>query len=164
MKNEEIKVIEVPVDKIKPYWNNPRNNEEAVKYVQQSIKDYKFRNPLILDKEYVIICGHTRREAAIGLGIKKLPCIIADDLTEEQVKAFRLADNKVQEFSSWDFEKLQEELAGITEIDMRDFQFFLFDDDDEIEYDEEPDTRESEGPISKQKVCTCPKCGRQFEL
>lgn len=165
MTEKKIKLLDVPVSRIKPYWNNPRDNSEAVKYLVKSIKDYGFKNPLILDKEFVVICGHTRLEAAQQLGIKKLPCIIADDLTDEQAKAYRLADNKVQEFSSWDFEKLQDELGGINEIDMSAFQFFKFDDDDDADFsDVELEKSEPEGPVSKQVICKCPKCGRQFEI
>lgn len=82
---------------IKPYENNPRKNNEAVKYVAQSIKEFGFKVPIVIDKNNVIIAGHTRYKAAKRLKMKEVPTIIADDLTDEQVKAFRLADNKVAE-------------------------------------------------------------------
>lgn len=118
----ELAIKYLPIDKIKPYENNPRKNDEAVKYVAESIKQFGFKNPIILDKNNVIVAGHTRLKAAEELDIKEVPCIYADDLSEEQVKAFRLADNKVAEIASWDFGKLEEELADI-DIDMSEFGF-----------------------------------------
>lgn len=163
MINTKLDIINVNIDDIKPYWNNPRDNSEAIEYLKKSIIKFGFQNPLVLDKNYVVICGHTRLEAAKQLGLKVLPCNIAEELTEEQVNAYRLADNKVQEFSSWDFDKLQEELGNIKDIDMGEFQFFLFD-DETGEDDAEESAAGTNEPVSKQKVCTCPKCGRQFEL
>ena len=111
------------IDEIKPYKNNPRNNKEAVKYVANSIKEFGFKVPIVLDKNNEIIAGHTRYLACKELGINEVPCIIADDLTEEQVKAFRLADNKVSEKAEWDFNLLDEELGDIFNLDMTDFGF-----------------------------------------
>lgn len=161
---DKIKVKQILLSKLQPYADNPRINERAVDYVAKSIQDYGFKVPLVVDKDLVIICGHTRYEAAKQLGIDKVPCVVAEDLNEEQVAAYRLADNKVAEFSSWDFEKLQEELGKIGNIDMGEFNFFRF--DDEEEELEEPDDigSDTDGPVSKQIVCTCPKCRRQFEL
>ena len=84
---------------LNPYGRNPRRNEEAVKYVAKSIEEFGFKVPIIIDKNNVIVAGHTRFEAAKKLHMDELPCIVADDLTPEQIKAFRLADNKVAEFS-----------------------------------------------------------------
>ena len=111
------------IDEIKPYKNNPRNNKEAVKYVANSIKEFGFKVPIVLDKNNEIIAGNTRYLACKELGINEVPCIIADDLTEEQVKAFRLADNKVSEKAEWDFNLLDEELGDIFNLDMTDFGF-----------------------------------------
>ena len=102
---------------IKPYENNPRKNNEAVKYVAQSIKEFGFKVPIVIDKDNVIIAGHTRYKAAKRLKIKEVPTIIADDLTDEQVKAFRLADNKVAEKAEWDFDLLPLEINDIVDID-----------------------------------------------
>lgn len=124
-----MEIINVKVNELKEYENNPRNNEKAVGIVEQSIKEYGFKNPIIIDKNNVIVAGHTRLIAAKNLGYKEVPCIKADDLTEEQVKAFRLVDNKTSEFAEWDIEKLEEELASI-EIDLVDFGFEKFDPDD----------------------------------
>lgn len=96
-----------------PYENNPRKNDEAVEYVANSIKEYGFKQPIVVDEEGVIIAGHTRLKAAKVLGLDEVPVIVASDLTEEQVKAYRIADNKVSDFSIWDNKKLLEELDDI---------------------------------------------------
>nr|DAY48651.1 MAG TPA: adenine specific DNA methyltransferase [Caudoviricetes sp.] len=110
---------------IKPYENNPRKNNEAVKYVAQSIKEFGFKVPIVIDKNNVIIAGHTRYKAAKRLKMKEVPTIIADDLTDEQVKAFRLADNKVAEKAEWNFDLLPLEINDIVDIDMGAFGFDL---------------------------------------
>lgn len=101
-----MKVINYKLKDLKPYKNNPRKNDNAVDDVANGIKEFEFKVPIIIDKNYEIVAGHTRYKAAIKLGLKELPCIVADDLTEEQIKAFRLADNKVSEKSEWDFSML----------------------------------------------------------
>lgn len=110
------------ISELKPYENNPRFNDKAVDAVAASIKEFGFKVPIVIDKDNVIIAGHTRLKAAQKLGMTEVPVIIADDLTEEQVKAFRLADNKVSELADWDFSKLEEELKNI-EMDMSQFNF-----------------------------------------
>lgn len=116
MNKLEIKYINI--NDIKPYKKNPRINDNAIPFVMESIKQFGFKNPIIIDKNNVIVCGHTRLRSAEKLGIKEIPCIYADDLTEEQVKAFRLADNKVSEKAEWDFDLLNDELTDILDIDM----------------------------------------------
>lgn len=116
-------VVEIPIKEIKEYEKNPRKNDEAVDYVANSIKEFGFRVPIIVDKDNVIVAGHTRLKASKKLGLKTVPCIIADDLTDEQIKAFRLADNKVAEFSLWDFDLLNQELGDLSDFDMSDFGF-----------------------------------------
>lgn len=110
---------------IKPYEKNPRKNNEAVKYVAESIKEFGFKVPIVIDKDNVIIAGHTRYKAAKRLKMKEVATIIADDLTDEQVKAFRLADNKVAEKAEWDFDLLPLEINDIVNIDMGAFGFDL---------------------------------------
>ena len=105
------------------YENNPRNNDEAVKYVANSIKKFGFKVPVIIDKNHTIIAGHTRFKAAKKLNIENLPCLIADDLDDKQIKAFRLADNKVSELSDWNFELLNQELSKLSDFSMSDFGF-----------------------------------------
>lgn len=114
-------IIELKLSEIKPYEKNPRNNDEAVKYVSKSIEEFGFKIPIIVDKDNIIVCGHTRYKAAQQLNMKTVPCVIADDLTEEQIKAFRLADNKVGELAEWDYKLLDEEIKGILSINMEDF-------------------------------------------
>lgn len=123
-------VIEKKLKDIKPYEKNPRKNDSAVDAVANSIKEFGFRVPVVIDKDNVIVCGHTRYKAAKKLGLDKVPCVVADDLTEEQIKAYRLADNKVSELSEWDIDLLGEELDGIFDIDMSDFGFDLSEEED----------------------------------
>lgn len=112
-----MKVKNVKIEDLKPYENNPRNNDGAVQYVANSIKQFGFQVPIVVDKKNVIVAGHTRYRAAIELGLEEVPVVVADNLTPEQVKAFRLADNKVAEKASWDYAKLGEELKELLNID-----------------------------------------------
>jgi site-specific DNA-methyltransferase (adenine-specific) len=128
-----MEIINIDINKLKPYKNNPRKNDEAVEYVANSIKEFGFKVPIIVDKDYEIIAGHTRLKSAKKLGLKEVPIIIADDLTEEQVKAFRLADNKVSEVAEWDFNLLDNELSNILDIDMSIFGFDVFEEEEEQE-------------------------------
>ena len=119
-----MQIIDVKLTDLKPYKNNPRKNDKAVEYVVNSIKEFGFKVPIIIDKDYEIVAGHTRLKAAEKLGLKSVPCIMADDLTEEQIKAFRLADNKTAEFAEWDTEALRKELDALYgEFSMEDFGF-----------------------------------------
>lgn len=118
-----MKIIDFKIDSLKEYKNNPRLNDAAVDKVAASIKEFGFKVPIVVDKDNIIIAGHTRLKAAKSLGLDTVPCIIADDLTEEQVKAFRLADNKTGELAEWDIEKLHEELKALTAFDMDAFGF-----------------------------------------
>ena len=113
-----MEIIYKKLDEIKPYANNPRNNDNAVDALAESIKKFGFKQPIVIDTDNEIIAGHTRLKAAKKLGYEDVPCILADDLTPEQVKAYRLADNKVAELASWDFEILESELLDIEDIDM----------------------------------------------
>lgn len=134
---KEMIVTEKNVGELKAYQRNPRNNENAIEAVAESIKQFGFRVPLVIDKDNVIVCGHTRLKAAQRLGLDKVPCVVADDLTPEQIKAYRLADNKTAELAEWDFELLEKELAELSEIDMSLFGFEdLFDDEEENDLDE----------------------------
>ena len=119
-------IVMLPVSEVRPYEKNPRKNADAVKYVRASIEKFGFKQPIVIDSNRVIICGHTRLEAAKSLGMAEVPCIVADDLTDAQVKALRLADNQVAEFSEWEMNLLGGELgelAEISDIDMGDFGF-----------------------------------------
>lgn len=129
-------VQEIKLKDIKPYGKNPRKNDNAVPYVAESIKQFGFKVPIVIDKNNVIVAGHTRYKAARKLGFKSVPCIIADDLTDEQIKAFRLADNKVSEKAEWDLDLLDSEIEGIFDIDMTDFGFEFESEELEAEEDE----------------------------
>ncbi len=118
-----MKIINLKIDVLKPYDKNPRKNKEAVKYVAESIKEFGFKQPIVIDKNNVIVCGHTRLLAAKQLGLKEVPCILADDLTEEQINAYRLVDNKTNEFAEWDNELLKEELFKLPSLNMKLFGF-----------------------------------------
>ena len=122
----DIKVV--PIKSIKPYENNPRNNDDAVEAVANSIKEFGWQQPIVVDKDNVIIVGHTRYKAAKRLKLDEVPITVADKLTPEQVKAYRLADNKVGELADWDDNLLNAELIGIDGLDMSDFGFDINED------------------------------------
>lgn len=120
--NRQIEVVSM--DEIIPYENNPRINDNAIDKVVESISEFGFTNPILLDENNVIIAGHTRYEASKVLGLDEVPCIYLTDLSEEQIKAYRLVDNKTSEFANWDFNALSKELAEIGgSIDMSLFDF-----------------------------------------
>ncbi len=163
---KEMKIIYKKTDEIIPYENNPRNNDNAVEYVANSIKEFGFKNPIIIDKNNIIVAGHTRLKAAEKLGLKEVPCIMADDLTDEQIKAFRLADNKVAEIATWDLDKLEFELENL-DFDMTEFGFDDFNIDEEQEQTQNiTDNKElnlNDYEDDKFDV-ECPKCGFHFNL
>lgn len=111
-------VVYQDISQIHPYENNPRNNEAAVGPVAQSIKEFGFRVPILIDGKGTIIAGHTRYEAAKRLGMDKVPCILVDDLTDAQIKAYRIADNKVAEASSWNDDVLRAEMDALQALDV----------------------------------------------
>lgn len=158
--DKKLNIIYKDPSKLKMYKNNPRKNQEAVPYVKKSIEEFGFKIPLIIDKDDEIICGHTRVLASLELGLKEVPCIVADDLTDEQIKAFRLADNKVSEKAEWDFDLLDEELQDIIDINMEDLGFLNINEDIETE-DNEYETEELKE--NKIKLHICPECGCEFE-
>lgn len=144
-------IVMMPIKAVKPYENNPRINEDAVAKVAASLDEFGFKQPIVVDKNNVVIVGHTRLLAAKRLKMAEVPVLVADDLTDEQVKAYRLADNKTAEFAMWDYEKLDIELNDIYDIDMEQFGF-------ELEMDEEEPIEEEknvdEEPIEVEKRCT----------
>lgn len=119
-----MEIRQVKVGELIPYENNPRKNDEAVDAVAASIREFGFKVPIIVDKDNVIVAGHTRLKAAKKLGLETVPVIRADDLTDEQIKAFRLADNKTGEIAEWDEDLLNIELEG---LDFDGFDFGLLD-------------------------------------
>ena len=148
-----MRIIEKKTESLTPYDNNPRNNDNAVDAVAESIKQFGFKVPIIIDENDVIIAGHTRHKAALKLELPKVPCIVANDLTPEQVKAFRLADNKVAEFSTWDTKLEFLELSDLDKIgfDMSAFGFEPIQNTDrgEIVEDEPPKPDTGRPPTTK---------------
>lgn len=145
-------VQQVKIEKVKPYDKNQRKNKAAVDYVANSIKEFGFQQPIVVDKDMVVIEGHTRLKAAKKLKLKEVPVVIADNLTEEQVKAYRLADNKTAEKAEWDFDLLTDELLSLQELDfdMEQFGFdFDFSEDEEAVEDDNWEADVPEEPISK---------------
>ena len=118
-----MEIHNIKVSEIKPYKRNPRNNDQAVDAVVESIKSFGFKVPIVLDRNNVIIAGHTRVKAAKRLGLDVVPCVIADDLTDEQARAFRIADNKVAELADWDYTLLDEEINELLDFRFEDFGF-----------------------------------------
>ena len=149
-----MEIINKSIEELKPYENNPRFNDDAVPYVANSIKEFGFKVPIIIDKNGVIVAGHTRYKASLELGLKEVPCIVADDLNEEQIKAFRLADNKVSEKAEWDFELLDEELDDILNIDMSEFDFEKL----EIDWNKVDELTEESYEKPTHNMLECPKC------
>lgn len=177
-----MKIKNMKINDLIPYENNPRNNEGAVEYVANSIKQFGFKVPIVVDKDNVIVAGHTRWLAAQALEMDEVPVVVADDLTPEQVKAFRLADNKVAEKASWDFTKLGVEIKDLLDINLgfnlNDIGFGEFEIDvllnnndfNETALKEDDENKENSGSVEldigdyadDNFECQCPKCGFRF--
>lgn len=147
---EQMKIVMKAIKDITPYFNNPRKNDKAIDAVMHSIEEFGFKNPIIIDNENVIISGHTRRLAAIKLGLREVPCIVGDHLTEAQVRAFRLADNRVAEIATWDEEQLKAEMKDVLDMDLDVYGFDI----GTVE-----DIMQEETGIKTHK---CPKCGAEW--
>ena len=155
-----MEIVYKKIGELKPYENNPRKNDEAVDAVAASISEFGWKVPVVIDTDNVIVAGHTRYKAAKKLGIEDIPCIVADDLSDEQVKAYRLADNKVSELAGWDFTALAMELSEIPNIEMGRFGFDEEFDDSVLDdlFTEAPDKEK------EPKKVRCPHCGEWFEV
>lgn len=140
-------IIDIRTCDLKPYENNPRLNEDAVELVAASIDEFGFKQPIVVDKDLIIIAGHTRWKAAQKIGLETVPCIQADDLTPAQVKAYRLADNKVAEAAQWDLDALQFELEELDNMDF-DMEPFGFETETFDEQIAEDDNFEAELPTA----------------
>lgn len=155
-------IIQKRLEELKEYKNNPRNNAEAVEPVANSIREFGFKVPIVATADGVIIAGHTRYKAAKLLQMETVPVIVADDLTESQAMAYRLADNKTAELAEWDWGLLAQELAEIDAIGLLDMVDFAFNGAGE------PDGREYKSmeidvdSIESGWDGTCPGCGYQF--
>ena len=117
-----MEIVEKKISELVEYENNPRVSADAVKTVAESIKSFGWKQPIVIDKNNVIVAGHTRFRAAKRLKLKIVPCVIADDLTEDEVKAYRLIDNRSGEFSTWNLDRLVAELK-IVDFNLDDWQF-----------------------------------------
>lgn len=116
-----MKIENIPLSELVPYARNPRNNKDAVNSVAASIREFGFKQPIVVDENKTIVAGHTRALAAEKLGIDAVPCVVASDLTEDQIRAYRIIDNKSAEVAEWDSELLQIELDSI-EMDLEQFE------------------------------------------
>ena len=151
-------ILELKIEELVPYENNPRINDQAVDKVAASIREFGFKVPIVIDKDNVIVAGHTRLEAAKLLGLESVPCIKADDLTDDQVREFRIIDNKTQELADWDLDIMRAELESITGIDMSEFGFMIEEIEDQKKKDAEKKAKEDAKKAVKE-IC-CPRCGR----
>lgn len=146
--NVNVKVRQKKLTDIKPYWRNPRDNDESVPETAASIRRFGFKVPIVVDREGVIVTGHTRYKASQELGLTTVPVIVADDLSPEEIKAYRLADNKVGEKSRWREEDLVAELLELQETElletdhftMDEFGFELIDTELDEDMEDDPDT------------------------
>jgi site-specific DNA-methyltransferase (adenine-specific) len=162
--HKDLKIFQKNVTDLIPYVNNPRNNAAAVDAVASSIAEFGFNVPIVLDKNNIIVTGHTRLLAAKKLGLESVPCIIADHLTDAQIKAFRLADNRVAELATWDTDLLASELEELADLNF-DMSAFGFDepeadpdDVDECEPEEEA-AEEEEATTQRGQIW---RLGRHF--
>lgn len=139
-----MEIVDIAVKDLVPYDKNPRRNDEAAVKVAESIKQFGFKIPLVVDRNNVVVCGHTRLKAAKKLKLKTVPCILADDLSEDQIKAFRLVDNRTAEIAEWDFALLEEELADV-QLDMTAFDF------DDLLAEEEAGSENGQAPVGAER-------------
>ena len=159
-----LQVVLRDISSISPYANNPRINDQAVEAVAASIREFGWKQPIVIDKDGVIVAGHTRLRAAKLLGETQVPCVVADDLTPKQIKAYRLADNKTGELAEWDMPLLEAELDELLGMDM-DFDISQFgfdlDEPDDVP-DFQPAQQEEQPRLDQKAPITCPHCGQSF--
>lgn len=134
-----MEIVNININEIKPYSKNPRVIDDAVEYVKKSIEKFGFKNPIIIDRNKEIICGHVRYEAAKRLNLINVPCIIENNLTPKQIKAFRIAENKTSEMARWNFDLLLDEINLLSEFNMSDFGFDTDDYTGELYLNDEED-------------------------
>jgi len=161
-----MKVEQLEIERVKPYDKNPRRNDKAVEAVAKSIREFGFRQPIVVDKDGVIVVGHTRYKAALKLGLATVPVHVAADLTPQQARAYRLADNRTAETAEWDVDLLPIEL-GELRGDGVDLKLLGFTDKELAEYLKEFDTdlEDGEGDAAEAaETIRCPKCGHEFPL
>lgn len=161
MAKDRLIITYKPIGDLKPYDRNPRKiSDAAVAAVAASIRKFKFRMPIVVDADNVIVAGHTRWLAAQKLGLAEVPTVSAADLTAQQIKAYRLADNKTAEISAWDLPLLDQELADIDDdLDMTEFGFTP---DAAPDMDSFFDNTGDGDAEKKPKEVTCPYCHKTF--
>lgn len=147
------------ITRVKPYPNNPRRNDQAVDAVADSLRQFGWRQPIVVDKAGVIIAGHTRYKAAQKLGMTEVPVHVATELTPQQVKAYRLADNRSAEFAEWDADLLKIELGDIPDIDLSAFDFGALLDGEPAAGSVPPENKAIDEDAMKDTKNECPKCG-----
>ncbi|HEV56476.1 MAG TPA: hypothetical protein ENN87_03140 [Phycisphaerales bacterium] len=161
-----MKIEQWNIDRIRPYEKNPRRNDKAVQAVADSIKEFGFRQPIVVDGDGVIVVGHTRYKAALKLGLEKAPVHVAKDLTPQQARAYRLADNRSAEDSQWDIDLLPIELGELRDEGF-DLKLVGFTEKELTEYLRQFDTDLDEGQADSDEAIEtvrCPKCGHEFPL
>jgi len=160
-----MKIEQWDIERVKPYEKNPRRNDKAVQAVADSIREFGFRQPIVVDDAGVIVVGHTRYKAARKLGLKTVPVHVAADLTPQQARAYRLADNRSAQNAEWDIDLLPIELGELRD-DGFDLKLVGFSDKELTEYLREFDTDLEDGDDPDEAVETirCPKCGHEFPL
>lgn len=146
------------ISEIKNYEKNPRKNQAAVNGVAESIRQFGFKQPIVIDKNNIIIAGHTRLAAARKLKLDNVPCVVAEELTETQVQAYRLLDNKLAEKSDWDIELLEGELQDLKDFDFVPFEVFWQSLADFLPID----INEDDDRLDKEQLCRCPSCEHVF--
>jgi ParB-like chromosome segregation protein Spo0J len=154
------------IERVKPYDKNPRRNDKAVEAVAKSIHEFGFRQPIVVDKEGVIVVGHTRYKAALKLGLKTVPVHVAADLTPQQARAYRIADNRTNETAEWDVDLLPIELGELRDGGT-DLKLLGFTDKELAEYLKEFDTDLEDGEGDADEAADtirCPKCGHEFPV
>jgi len=154
----EVRVEHLPIGSVHPYENNPRRIEAAVGPVMESIKTFGFKVPIVIDVNNIVVAGHTRLEAAKRLGMEEVPVIRATDLTEDQVKAYRLADNQTAMLAEWDHDALKYELDDLDKV--FDMQIFGFEDHKKRNADKKT---EKAPAASVTEYVKCPRCGKPIK-
>lgn len=158
-----MEIMNIKTEQLVPYDKNTKKHDKTqINNVAESIKQYGFVQPIVIDKDNVVVIGHCRLLAAKKLKMKEVPCVCVEDLTEEQVKALRIVDNKSNE-SPWDFDILPDELA---ELDLSDFDFDFGIDTDAEESNINIDDFfvDAEQKPKEPKKIQCPHCGEWFEV
>lgn len=160
-----MKIEQWDIDRVRPYEKNPRRNDKAVQAVAESIREFGFRQPIVVDGDGVIVVGHTRYKAALKLGLKSVPVHVAADLTPQQARAYRLADNRTAENAEWDVDLLPIELGELRDEGF-DLKLAGFSDKELAEYLREFDTDLDDGDADADAADTvrCPKCGHEFPV